>query len=78
MKKNCSFCNQLKQADKERKDINMFYVENGKILIENQAIPLDAKIKGLPALIDYGTNLVIIGEKYILNYLKTGEVNAVA
>ena len=68
IKKDCVFCDSVKDLDAKFPNINKFFVENGLININGNFMPLDPRIPALPALITDKT--VYCGEKYILDFLK--------
>ena len=73
IKKNCPFCEEIEEIHKNYPEIKKFYVENGFILMEENKLPLDQRIKGLPALIT--NQAVYIGKTYVLNFFKNYKNN---
>ncbi len=61
----------MEELDKEYKNINKFYVENGKANINGETVELDSKISMLPCLID-GLNYFMTIEP-ILEHLRSPE-----
>jgi hypothetical protein len=66
IEKNCPFCEDIKNINIP--NLNKFYVENGEVIIEENRIPLNKNIKGLPALYVEEENTIYIG-KYVKEYL---------
>ena len=75
IKKGCPFCDDIEKIAESMR-MQILYVENGNVILDNKdRTPLDSRVKGLPALVNYEKKVIIMGEKKIKNFLKTGEVN---
>jgi len=68
-RKNCPFCEDIKNIEMKYKDIHKFYVKKGFISIDGEKVKLDKRISILPVLIV--EKHYYFGVDTILNYLKS-------
>jgi hypothetical protein len=69
IKKDCPFCEDIKELVKDNKEITVLYVKDGMIEIDGQSIKLDEKITGLPALLT--SKNLYIGKECVMEFLNT-------
>jgi hypothetical protein len=76
IKKDCQFCEEIKNLDREYRNIYKFYVKDRFVIIDGEKVPLDQKISILPVLIN--DKEYYFGKQCILEFIeKSGEkINA--